>query len=629
MHLTEIIQNVIDSESRGEHVMEPAPTPTPTPARHKSSVVESSPEPTPRKKRKLSPPGRKGTHERPIDIDSSDDDDEEDYEKAVKVKEGDSSDEVKPMLHPDLESGQILREGSIAGKGTGGDVSRLARKEMKVPVTIIDPRTSSESNPIRNHTPTSLDQQYADHGAGPEITSATITPSPSNSTSSSSSSSGHEPKFQSLNGYKGDTADVSASAIPPSNRHPEAKLSKSASISSTKHITPLSHAMLASIHGKLQSGPRPTKLPSQQDRGTHSGPANQSNSPISTDVPLPDKGNHKTAGRKDSQSGWALVDEDAAESRRRRTESRCQSPVDTSALRRQHQAAITETCDSCTISPIAATKELILHATSSTPVPTTHQTHLPLDLSGISADTGERNIPQTSGSSSSNPTETMTSIIPTNPSSRTFTDTSSTPDMVDGYLRTPHSAAVLRKGAMGSGTSAGPVPHSTPTPAQSITRAPSRTSSAPASIDRTHKPNSPIVSTIPPLHPSLPPKPSTLSRDQEYSALELSQFQTVLDNNGAEHRWLTIKRGFRSHDLRFSVTAETRAGLISQVFKNRGWLEGVYGSQPTNVGLYLDGKVWLPSFTVQQIGLWGLLAPGTSRSYLIEVELTYSSVMHA
>jgi len=111
--------------------------------------------------------------------------------------------------------------------------------------------------------------------------------------------------------------------------------------------------------------------------------------------------------------------------------------------------------------------------------------------------------------------------------------------------------------------------------------------------------------------------------------IELSQFQTVLDNNGCEHRWLTIKRGFRSHDLRFSVTAETRAGLISQVFKNRGWLEGVYGSQATNVGLYLDGKLWLPSWTVQQMGLWEMLGPGAKRAYLIEVELTYSSVMHA
>jgi hypothetical protein len=33
MHLTEIIQNVIESESRGEHVMELAPTPTQSPAR--------------------------------------------------------------------------------------------------------------------------------------------------------------------------------------------------------------------------------------------------------------------------------------------------------------------------------------------------------------------------------------------------------------------------------------------------------------------------------------------------------------------------------------------------------------------------------------------------------------------
>ena len=111
--------------------------------------------------------------------------------------------------------------------------------------------------------------------------------------------------------------------------------------------------------------------------------------------------------------------------------------------------------------------------------------------------------------------------------------------------------------------------------------------------------------------------------------IELSQFQTVLDNNGAEHRWLTIKCGFRSHDLRFSVTAETRAGLISQVFKNRGWLEGLYGSQASKVGLYLDGHHWLPSWTVQQMGLWEMLAPGAKRAYLIVVELTYSSVMHA
>jgi hypothetical protein len=139
----------------------------------------------------------------------------------------------------------------------------------------------------------------------------------------------------------------------------------------------------------------------------------------------------------------------------------------------------------------------------------------------------------------------------------------------------------------------------------------------------------PVILTNPLIHPSLPPKPSVLTRNQEYSAVELSKFQTVIDNKGAEHRWLTIKRGFRSHDLRFNVTAETRAGLISQVFKNRGWLEGVFGSHAADVGIYLDGKPWLSNWTVQQIGLWDTLSPGASCAYLIEVELTYSSVMHA
>jgi hypothetical protein len=676
MHLTEIIQNVIESESRGEHVMEPAPTPTPTPARHKSSVVESSPEPTPRKKRRLSPLGRKGTHERPIDIDSSDDDDEEDYEKAVKVKERDSSNDIKPMLQADLYSAQKTREGSIAGQGAGGEerVSTLARTAVMVPVTIIDARTSSELNPTRNRTPTSLGQR----SAGDAVRSAS---SPIPTTHSLLKSTSHPTNLKSPKVIESDTANISTSTIPTSIPLPSTTSKQSASSSSTRPITPLSHAMLSSIHGKPKPISRPTKnlypvIP--HPSSPYSSPQSQGD-PEATGVVAY---NDDTEIREEPQKSTSgLLDEDTAEFRVHPNESRCQSPVDISALRRQRQVATAETSDRHTISPIAATQETTLLTSNSTPP----QAHVPLDLSSISL-SPDSYYYEAGESFSSNTAESTTSIIPANhpldatslspikfntrteppatsnpaPQSpqpspllrnghsssgpsidiaevtplHTATDTSS----ADGHLRTPHSAAVLRKEAPGSGSSAGPIPHSTPTPPlsrpantdSSITRAPSRKSSNPANLACAQEPNPlKVTSTIPPLHPSLPPKPSTLSRNQEYSALELSQFQTVLDNNGAEHRWLTIKRGFRSHDLRFSVTAETRAGLISQVFKNRGWLEGVYGSQPTNVGLYLDGKLWLPSFTVQQIGLWNLLAPGTSRSYLIEVELTYSSVMHA
>jgi hypothetical protein len=639
MHLTEIIQNVIESESRGEHVMEPAPTPTPTPARHKSSVVESSPEPTPRKKRKLSPLGRKGTHERPIDIDSSDDDDEEDYEKAVKVKERDSSNDIKPMLQADLYSAQKTREGSIAGKGARGEghVSTLARTAVMVPVTIIDARTS----PIRNHTPTSLGQQYVDHATGPETQLASNTPSPSNSVPAS----GHRAKPQNRDGVEGNTAKIPALTIPPSTRLPSTKSIKSASLLSTRPITPLSHAMLSSIHGKPNPISRPTKNLSPvvivPHRSTpYSSPQSQRDPKATGDGA--DKDGIET-GEKAQKSTNGLLDEDTAEFRGPPNESRCGSPVDISPLRLQRQVATAETNESCTISPIAATKEITLSTSNSTPP----QAHVPLDLSSISL-SPDSYYYEAGESFSSNTAESTTSIIPANPpldesslspikfNSRTepaaaFNPAPQSPkpspllknghsssvppidiaelnplhtatDMssADGHLRTPHSAAVLRKEALGSGSSAGPIPHSTPAPplsrsantGASIIRAPIRTISNPSNLACTQKPNPPtVISTIPPLHPSLPPKPSMLARNQEYSTLELSQFQTVLDNNGAEHRWLTIKRGFRSHDLRFSVTAQTRAGLISQVFKNRGWLEGVYGSQPTNVGLYLDGKL--------------------------------------
>jgi hypothetical protein len=677
MHLTEIIQNVIESESRGEHVMEPAPTPTPTPARHESTVVDGSPEPAPRKKRKLSPLGRKGTHERPIDIDSSDDDDEEDYEKAVKVKERDNSNDIKPMWQDELDSAELSREGSIAGKGTGeeGRVSTLARTAVMVPVTIIDARTSSELNPIRNRTPTSLGQR----SAGDAVKSAS---SPIRTTHSLLKSTSHRTNSKSPKVIESDTANISTSTIPTSTRLPSTKSMKSASLSSTRPITPLSHAMLSSIHGKPNPISRPTQnlspvviIPHRSS--PYSSPQSQRDPKATGDGADKDG----TEGEEPQKSTSGLLDEDTAEFWVPPNESRCQSPVDISALRQQRQVATAETSDRHTISPIAATEK----ATLPTPKSTPPEAHVPLDLSSNSL-SPDSYYYEAGESFSSNTAESTTSIIPANPpldesslspikfNSRTeppaisnpapqspqptlslkngrsssvpsidiaevtplhtATDTSS----ADGHLRTPHSAAVLRKGALGSGSSAVPIPHSTPAhplsrlgnTGASVTRAPSRMSSNPANLACTQKPNPPtVISTIPPLHPSLPPKPSTLSRNKEYSALELSQFQTVLDNNGAEHRWLTIKRGFRSHDLRFSVTAETRAGLISQVFKNRGWLEGVYGSQPTNVGLYLDGKLWLPSFTVQQIGLWNLLAPGMPRSYLIEVELTYSSVMHA
>ena len=71
MHLAEIVQNVIDPQSDAQHDVYPSPTLP----RQQSPVVNSSPKPMPPKKRKLTPPGRKGTHERPIDIDASDDDD--------------------------------------------------------------------------------------------------------------------------------------------------------------------------------------------------------------------------------------------------------------------------------------------------------------------------------------------------------------------------------------------------------------------------------------------------------------------------------------------------------------------------------------------------------------------------
>ena len=678
MHLAEIIQNVIESESPGEYDMASPLPPTPTPAHHKSSVVDSSPEPTPRKKRKLSPLGRKGTHERPIDIDSSDDDDEEDYKKAVKVKERDSSNDMKPMLQPDLYSAQMTREGSIAGKGAEGEgrVSTLTRTAVMVPVNIIDARTSSASNPIRNHTPTSLGQRSIEDAVSSASSPIPTIHSLLKSTSHPTNLKSPNPKV-----IESDTANISTSTIPTAIPLPSTDSIKSAS-SSTRPIIPLSHAMLSSIHGKPNPISRPTKTLSPvvivPHRSTPDSSPQSQRDPKATGDGVDKDG---TEGEEPQKSTSGLLDEDTAEFRGPPSESRCRSPVDISALRQQRQVATAEISDRFSISPIAATKVVTLLTSNSTPP----QAHVPLDLSSISL-SPDSYYYEAGESSSSNTAESTTSIIPGNPpldesslspikfNSRTepaatsqsapqspqptpprenahsssvpsidiaevtplhtATDTSS----ADGHLRTPHSAAVLRKGALGSGSSAGPIPHSTLAPplsrsantGASITRAPSHTSSNPANPDHTHKPNPlKVISTIPPLHPSLPPKPFTLSRNKEYSALELSQFQTVLDNNGAEHRWLTIKRGFRSHDLRFSVTAETRAGLISQVFKNRGWLEGVYGSQPTSVGLYLDGKLWLPSFTVQQIGLWNLLAPGTSRSYLIEVELTYSAVMHA
>jgi len=638
MHLAEIIQNVIDPETPGDHDMEPAPTPTPTPtpASHESTVIDSPPEPSPRKKRKLPSQGREGTHERPIDIDASDDDDDDEEDHMiVKVLGGSGLRDIKPTLQPGLEYARKAREDSsnegIRAAGVERHINTLHRREALVPSPILDAKTSSGSNHVRIHTPTSIDLQTVDDSSGAATPSVPTTHKSSQSSSLASSSSSPAPRatLQSPKGTKGDTATTSASLTTSSIRLPVTNSNKSASTSSTNRITPLSHAMLSSIHGEPNPNPPPIKdltpVAVVPHRASPSSSLQSQSDPKSTDSRA-NKDDFEI-GKDPQKSTSELLDEDTAEFRGPPNESRCRSPIDISALRQQRQVAIDEASDPAPTSPIAVITGTIHDADSSNP------NRAPIKLSEvISTKPTLRDLSQAGqagAESSSHATESTASIIAAKPPSHSVTDTFSAPDMVVGHLRAPQSAAVLRKGAMGSGTSAGPIPHITSTPAQTITKAPSHTSSAPANIDRTHKPNPPIVSTIPPLHPSLPPKPSTLSRNQEYSALELSQFQTVLDNNGSEHRWLTIKRGFRSHDLRFSVTAETRAGLISQVFKNRGWLEGVYGSQATNVGLYLDGRHWLPSWTVQQMGLWEMLAPGAKRAYLIEVELTYSSVMHA
>jgi len=378
MHLTEIIQNVIDPESPGEYNMESPLLPTPTPAKYRSNDVASSPEPTLRKKRKVTPKGRKGTHECPIDIDSSDDDDDVDYSKAVEVKDRDNSDDIKPMLQRDLGSGQMSREGSIARKGAGGEghVSTLARMEMMVPATTIDARTSSGSNPIRNHTPTSLSQRSVEDAVRSANSPIRTTHSLSKSTSHLSDSKSNPKVIES------DTANMSTSTIPTSIPLQFTKLTKSTPSSTTRPIAPLSHALLSSIHGKPDTNSRPTKnlrpvvmIPNRSS--PYSSP--QSLRDFKDTGNGADKDDTETL-EKAQNSTSRLLDENTAEYRKPPDENRCQLPVVISARRQQSQVTTAETSDRHTISPIAATKKITLPTPNSVP----SQAHAPLDLSDIS-----------------------------------------------------------------------------------------------------------------------------------------------------------------------------------------------------------------------------------------------------
>jgi hypothetical protein len=165
-----------------------------------------------------------------------------------------------------------------------------------------------------------------------------------------------------------------------------------------------------------------------------------------------------------------LLDEDTAAYRKSPDESRCQSPVDISALRQHSQVATAETSDSSTVSSTATPTEIVLQANSSTPDSTSHQAHQPIRLSGvISANAKSRILQQLGGSTPSRTTESMASIISVNPPSHTAKESSSALDIVDELLRTPHSAAMLRQRALGSRPSAGPIPHSKPAPTDNRT----------------------------------------------------------------------------------------------------------------------------------------------------------------
>ena len=497
MHLAEIIQNVIDPESPGEYVMEPAPTPTPTSTRHKSTVVASSPEPTPRKKRKTTPKGRKGTHECPIDIDSSDDgDDDDDDDEMVRVpKERDNSDDIKPMLR--VDSAQMSREGSIAGKGAGREeYVTLVRKKMTVPATIIDARTSSGSNPIRNHTPTSLSQRSVEDA----VRSAN---SPIRTTHSVSESTSHPTNLKSPNPkvIESDTPNISTSTIPTSSPLPSTNSIKSASSSSTRPITPLSHAMLSSIHGKPNPIPRPirnlTPVVNVPHRSSpHSPPRSQSD-PKPTGIGA-DKDDIETR-EKAQKSTSRLLGEDTAAYGKPPDESRCQPPTGISALRRQTQAATVSMNNDRMILSTAATVESTLLASSSISNPTPHPAHEPLGPSGISTNSKSRNLPPAGGSSSSNPTETMTSIIPTHAPSHTAKDPSPASDMVDKHLRDAHSTAVLRSRLLGSRPSAGPISHSVPQSADDRTAG--RTDDSTTDHDEMRSPKLPMNQAVPPRPP--------------------------------------------------------------------------------------------------------------------------------
>lgn len=357
MHLAEIVQNVIDPESDAQHDVDPSSTLP----RLQSPVVNSSPEPMPPKKRKLTPPGRRGTHERPIDIDASDDDDEEeDYELFEELGDRETRD-VKPTLRPEVDSSHMSKDGSIAGKGIAGagHDGILARQEVMVPVKIIDARASFGSGPVRNRTQTPFDRKSIGNTVRPLHLSDSTRTCPK-----------LPAKSQQATTSLSDTLRTHSSVIHTSGCLPRRRSTMTASSSSTNLITPLSNAMLFSIHGKPQSGVRPTKKVAKVDGGSVHYPSPDSSTESQSDpkmVGVVAKKSDMVMPEESPESTSVPLDEDTAQSRNPPEGSRCTSPPATPALIRQAQVATAGTNDSCIISSTAVTSNITLHGSSTAP----------------------------------------------------------------------------------------------------------------------------------------------------------------------------------------------------------------------------------------------------------------------
>ena len=409
MHLAEIVQNVIDPESDAQHDVNPSSTLP----RQQSPVVNSSHGPMPPKKRKLTPPGRKGTHERPIDIDASDDDDEEeDYELFEELGVPETRD-VKPTLRPEVDSSHMSKGGSIAGKGIGGEGHDgiLTRQEVIVPVKIIDARTSFGSGPVRNGTQTPFDRKSIGDTVRPLHLSDSTLASPK-----------LPAKSQQATTSLSDTLRTHSSVTHTSASLSQRRSTMTASSSSTNRITPLSDAMLSSIHRKPRSGPRPPKKTAKVDGGSVHYP--------SPDSPIGSQSDPKMVGVVAKKSDMVMpeespkstsvpLDEYTAQHLRSPKESRCASPPAISALRQQTQQATAETNESCTIPTTAATTETSFQTSSSAPKqspPQASRYRLAADTSiAGSPNIGTSSLVLLSGADHNNHDKTETPNPPTRP----------------------------------------------------------------------------------------------------------------------------------------------------------------------------------------------------------------------